>query len=311
VFSKLSKDLKGCYHLAMTRAVLIGDIHCYQLWVAPWQLLGKRILGQINLWKSRRKRFDAARLDVVVQKALRLGPELLLLSGDFSTTAMPREFEQAITKLKPLTDAVQQVLAVPGNHDRYTYLATRSQLPRHYLGDWMPAKFPAMIPVSKSWSVLMLDSAVPRKITSRGELGQEQINQLIRLLDATADGQNIIVLCHYAIGNPPAFSRMKHNHQLAEQQALIDILGRAAKRLNIIFTHGHVHYPWAWPRDEGFFDLNSGSPTMMDPHFPHGQGFWELELDDKDVAQTCLTHHVLQGSFDNPKWTQTQFRPIK
>lgn len=295
----------------MKRAVLIGDIHCYQLWVAPWQLLGKRVLGQINLWKSRRKRFKSQRLDSVVQKALSLSPEVLLLSGDFSTTAMPREFDEALARLKPLTDCVSHILAVPGNHDRYTYSATRNQLARKYLSDWMPEKFPVMKPITAHWSVLMLDSAVPRVISSRGELNVHQIDDLIRLLDATPDGHNVIVLCHYAIGNPPAFSRMKHNHQLSQQQALIDILGRSAKRMNIIYTHGHVHYPWAWPRDEGFFDLNSGSPTMSDPHFPHGQGFWELLLDDKDVTQTCLTHHVLEGSFDHPQWTEKTFRPIK
>lgn len=295
----------------MKRAVLIGDIHCYQLWVAPWQLLGKRVLGQINLWKTRRKRFKSQRLDDVVQKAMSLSPELLLLSGDFSTTAMPREFDEAISRLKPLTDSVNKVLAVPGNHDRYTFTATRNQLARRYLGEWMPGKFPSMQPIMDNWSVLMLDSSVPRVVSSRGALGQQQIDDTLRLLDATPDGHNLIMLCHYAIGNPPAFSRMKHNHQLAEQQSLIDILGRSSKRMNIIFAHGHVHYPWAWPRDEGFFDLNSGSPTMSDPHFPHGQGFWELQLDDKDVTQTRLIHHVLEGSFDKTQWTQRTFRPIK
>lgn len=303
--------MKDCYHLAMKRAVLIGDIHCYQLWVAPWQLLGKRVLGQINLWKSRRKRFKSQRLDVVVEKALTLNPELLLLSGDFSTTAMPREFEESLGRLKPLTDHVAKVLAVPGNHDCYTFTATRQQLARQYLGSWMPAQFPAMLPITDNWSVLMLDSAVPRLISSRGQLDDQQLNAAIRLLDAAPDGHCVVVLCHYAIGNPPAFSRMKHNHQMVQQQAMIDVLGRAAKRLHIIFSHGHVHYPWAWPRDEGFFDLNNGSPTMSDPHFPHGQGFWELNMDDKDVAQTYLTHHVLQGPLDRPHWTEKTFRPIK
>jgi predicted phosphodiesterase len=295
----------------MLRAVLIGDIHCYRLWVAPWQLLGKRVLGQINLWKTRRKRFKSHRMADVVEKALSLDPQLLLLSGDFSTTAIPAEFEEALRWLSPLTAKVPTVLAVPGNHDRYTFTAARTQLARHYLGDWMPPQLPAMLPISQDWSVLLLDSAVPRVISSRGKLGQPQIDSTIGLLDAAPDGHSVIVLCHYALGNPPAFSRMKHNHQLEEQQAMIDILGRAANRLNIIYAHGHVHYPWAWPRDEGFFDLNSGSPTMADPHFPHGQGFWELQLDDKDVAQSFLTHHVLQGPLTHPRWTQKTFRPIK
>ncbi|MBL4701352.1 MAG: metallophosphoesterase [Phycisphaeraceae bacterium] len=295
----------------MKRAVLIGDIHSYQLWVPPWQLLGKRVLGQINLWKNRRHRFKSNRLNPVVDKALTLNADLLLLSGDFSTTALPCEFDQALRLLKPLMDQVSTVLAVPGNHDRYTFSATRRQLARKYLQNAMPAQFPAMIRVSDQWSVLALDSAVPRCISSRGRLGKKQIDAAIRLLDATPDGHNVIVLCHYAIGNPPAFSHMKRNHLLEEQQELVDILGRSSQRLNIIFSHGHVHYPWAWPREEGFFDLNNGSPTMSDPHFPHGQGFWELTFNDINAHETCLTHHVLQGPFEDPHWTEKTFRPIK
>lgn len=295
----------------MKRAVLIGDIHCYQLVVAPWHLLGKRILGYINLLKTRRHRFKSPRMQKVIEKAISLSPELLLLSGDFSTTAMPREFEEALEWLKPLSQEVDSVMAIPGNHDRYTFGATRNQLAKKYLQDWMPAQFPAMLPVTEKWSVLALDSAVPRIVSSRGKLGDKQINNTIRLLDATPDGHGVIVLCHYAIGNPPAFSKMKHNHQLEEQQALVDLLGRSTKRLKIIFTHGHVHYPWAWPREEGFFDLNSGSPTMADPHFPYGQGFWELNLCDENLSQTSLTHHVLQGPIDHPSWTEKSFRPIK
>ena len=295
----------------MKRAVLIGDIHCYQLAVAPWHLLGKRILGYINLLKTRRHRFKSQRMQEVVQKAISVSPEMLLLSGDFSTIAMPKEFEEAMAYLKPLSQKVASVLAVPGNHDRYTFSATRNRLAKRYLQDWMPSQFPAMLPITKKWSVLALDSAVPRCISSRGKLGDKQINDAIRLLDATPDGHGVIVLCHYAIGNPPAFSRMKHNHQLQEQQAVVDFLGRSAKRIHIIFAHGHVHYPWAWPREEGFFDLNSGSPTMSDQHFPHGQGFWELNLCDENLSQTSLTHHVLQGPIENPSWTEMSFGPIK
>ena len=106
------------------RIVLFGDIHLYRLWLAPWHLLSKRVLGQGNLVLNRRRKFDHSLLPGLIEQAVAIKPDLCLLSGDLTTTALVGEFEDAAAALKPLTDRVQTI-AVPGNHDRYTYTSAR------------------------------------------------------------------------------------------------------------------------------------------------------------------------------------------
>ncbi len=103
------------------RLLLIGDIHAYRLYVSPWHLLGKALLGQTNLWLYRRRKFDLSLLPAVVARAVDLRPDLVLLSGDLTTTAYPGEFADVAAALRPLLAAVPTV-AVPGNHDRYTII---------------------------------------------------------------------------------------------------------------------------------------------------------------------------------------------
>ena len=100
------------------RLVLFGDIHLYRLWLMPWQLASKRILGQSNLILNRRKTFRHDLLKAMIDQALGLEPDMLLLSGDVTTTSLKKEFEDVAAVLKPLADRVPTVL-VPDNHDRH------------------------------------------------------------------------------------------------------------------------------------------------------------------------------------------------
>lgn len=96
------------------RIVLLGDIHHYRLMVPPWQLLGKRLLGQANLWLNRRHSFDPSLLNPVIDRIADVAPDLILLSGDLTTTALRTEFADIAEQLAPLTDRFQTVI-VPGN----------------------------------------------------------------------------------------------------------------------------------------------------------------------------------------------------
>ncbi len=283
------------------RIVLIGDIHWYRLRVAPWKLFGKRLLGQANLWLNRRKRFDPTRMGPVVQRAMSLKPDILLLSGDFTTTTLQGEFEGALNAIKPLVDQVQTTLAVPGNHDRYTFSSQRTKHVEQALGELMPTTMPCLTRLNDRWSVLAMDAAVPRCLSSRGRLGQEALLQAKKLLDSLDADQGVFVLCHYALGNPPDHAPMKQGHRLDEDQALIEILSQAKSKT--VYMHGHVHEPWCWHRSERFIDLNAGSPTMQKTAYPHGQGFWEIQIYDQNL-EIDLTHHVQRGPVESVQWTK-------
>ena len=84
------------------RIALIGDIHAYQLGVAPWRLLNRRLVGQVNLWMNRRKHFDMSLLPHVVERVQTVEPHWLMMSGDLTTTSLKAEFNYVADNINDL-----------------------------------------------------------------------------------------------------------------------------------------------------------------------------------------------------------------
>lgn len=272
------------------RAVVFGDIHLYRLALPPWGMLSKRMLGQTNLWLNRRYRFDARLLPPAVEHAMSLAPDVVLLSGDLTTTALPGEFTDAAAALQPLLEN-RVTMAVPGNHDRYTFTAARGKRFERAMGDSAPNSYPHFRGLTDRWSLAALDAARPTTISSRGLVGARQMNALREYVaDLNAD-QGLVVLCHYPFAVPPQYKQPGWEHRLSDAAALRDVLRDCAA--TVLYIHGHVHHPWLWEVD-GIIDLNAGSPTLRTPDEPLGQGFWEVELpeDGPPVARRHALKHL-------------------
>lgn len=274
------------------RVVLFGDIHVYRLALAPWHLLSKRVLGQSNLVFNRRKKFDHALLPGLIQKAIDLEPNLLLLSGDLTTTALKPEFRDAAAALRPLTDQVPAI-AVPGNHDRYTYASARSQRMDRMLSQWVPSSFPFTRELNASWNLLALDGAAPHPFNARGRLGQAQLDQAQRIIDAQEPDKGLVVLCHYPCALPGGIHE-HDSHALRERDELREALTRC--RARVVYMHGHIHKPWHHEPGDGsgvpFTCIDAGSPCMISRAYPTGQGFYEIELPDNPRGPLAVTHHT-------------------
>ncbi len=99
------------------RIAQLADFHYTHLTWNPLRLLSKRILGHFNWLLLRKKHFFEEQVEKLPELFKGLGVDWVLMGGDFSTTALPEEFEKA----KRLVDQIEQPwIAVPGNHDRYT-----------------------------------------------------------------------------------------------------------------------------------------------------------------------------------------------
>ena len=272
------------------RIAIIGDIHLYKLQVSLGQLFGKRLLGQCNLWLHRRHVFDPSLLGPVLTRAMSFQPDWLLFAGDLTTTAQDGEFALAARMLGLAADSPHagvldpalsrgRVLAVPGNHDRYTYAATRGRRMEAFLGPIMPPAWPWRVALGERWQLIALDSCCPRPVSSRGEVDAPQLGRLRRLIRQTPPGMGTMVLCHYPFDVPPPRVH-RPSHQLASRH----VLREALKALPgpVVFVHGHIHEPWHWKLPAGehpdFGVLNTGSPCMTSQAFPAGQGFWELQV---------------------------------
>lgn len=274
------------------RIVVIGDIHLYRLRVAPHRLIGKRLLGQSNLWLNRRFRFNHDMLDEVIERTLEMSPELVLLTGDVTSTSLEDEFTDIATRLKPLSKQVPIVL-VPGNHDRYTFRSARKRRVETLLKGLLPEAFPHTRPLVGKWHLLALDSARPQYMLSRGAIGAEQLAEAERFLKQRSEDEGVMVLCHYPPETPPGLPT-SWAHDLADVQALRHMLRESKAR--IVFVHGHVHRPWHWEQRNGHGRrqtyLNAGAPCMTSAQYPSGQGFWQVELPAAPQAEFKLIHHV-------------------
>lgn len=281
------------------RIVLVGDIHMYRLLMPPWELAGKALVGQANVWFNRRQHFDRQLLRPVLERIASLQPDLLLLSGDLTSIGAGSEFRRLAAILGPLTRQVPTV-AVPGNHDRYTRLATWGRRMEKTFPEAVPALFPHMRALNENWKLLALDTAVPSLLTSRGRIGAAQLDQAREMVKSLTAQSGLIVLAHYALGTPPPMPSMKRNHQLSDAAVMLDLLARCPGP--VFYLHGHVHIPWCWSRQaDGLphvVDINAGAPCQTGPDFPHGQGFWQIDLPDGParLEQVSLTRHIPTGT---------------
>lgn len=284
-----------------TRIALIGDLHLFSLWPAPWHMASKRILGQTNLWLNRRKVFRHHRLHELVEKAIGLKPDLVLCSGDLTTTALRQEFETARRFLQPLADTAPLV-AVPGNHDKYTFHAARSKRMQRMLPGWVPEVFPHTQPINAGWDLLALDAAIPRVKDAVGRLGAVQLEAIGTLLKQRDASRGLVVLCHYPCVVPEGIHEHT-SHRLADGSALRALLEQHAETAaRIVYIHGHIHRPWyVQPATDAdgpgptvpFTCINAGAPSMIDAGHPHGQGFGELVLPEDPADPLVVRRHTL------------------
>ncbi|MFA9479880.1 metallophosphoesterase [Phycisphaerales bacterium AB-hyl4] len=274
------------------RIAIIGDIHHFRLKVDFKRLLGKRLLGQSNLWFNRRFRFNHSLLDLVIERTAELQPDLVLLTGDVTTTSLEDEFSDIVRYFEPLAQTAP-VLMVPGNHDRYTFRSAKSRRVETIMSSLLPRAFPHHQKLSDRWHLLGLDSARPQVVFSRGELGQEQFQRTAKILESMKEDEGVLVLCHYPASTPPGTPRT-WAHDMAEGEKLDKLLEKCPAR--VVFVHGHIHKPWHWIRRNGqgphLTCVNAGAPCMTSANYPMGQGFWELQLPDDPHHELHLTHHV-------------------
>jgi 3',5'-cyclic AMP phosphodiesterase CpdA len=258
------------------RIVLIGDLHFYKLGVWPWELLGKRLWGQMNLWLNRRLTFKLSRLAALEDRVHALRPDLLLFSGDLVTTALTREFTMACAALRPLLMRYPAVI-VPGNHDRHSFTAMRRRYLERAFPHHVPHRFPHHRDLGGSLHLIALDPTRANLISDRGLIGPRQLDQVQRLLGELPAEARVIVLCHYTLGMPPGLHHEASRHRLIDEEKLRGVLAVGGRET--LYLHGHVHVPFCWrqPAAENVVSVNAGAPLMHDARWPGGQGFWEIQ----------------------------------
>ncbi len=81
--------------------------------------LDKRWVGVFNYTFRRRNRFLLERLTRAVDYILQTRPDMVVCTGDLTSTGQPGEFDRIRPYLAPLRDSGIPLIYTPGNHDCY------------------------------------------------------------------------------------------------------------------------------------------------------------------------------------------------
>ncbi len=81
--------------------------------------IDKRWVGVFNYRFRRRFRHDMAKLELAVQYILDARPDVVVCTGDLTSTGQPGEFAKVRPILEPLRNSGIPVIYTPGNHDCY------------------------------------------------------------------------------------------------------------------------------------------------------------------------------------------------
>lgn len=260
------------------RIAQISDVHFTKITWNPLRLFSKRFLGNLN-WLFKRKN---VLVDKPLQALLPLLAELeldwIFLGGDFTTTALPEEYQKA----KDFVGALPTPwIAIPGNHDHYTMGAYKQKRFYQSLANRQPTFFclethgvEAHQLTSKWWVVALDTSLATNLYSSRGLFSEAQEAFLQTLLALLPKDCSILLFNHY-----PFFQNDVARHSLDRGEALEALL-RKEPRIKA-YLHGHSHR-------HTIADLQaSGLPIILDSGSAadQKQGTWNLITIDDEKLQ--------------------------
>ncbi len=207
------------------RLAQISDFHFTRPTWNPLRLSSKRLVGQMNWLFARKMCFGEGQLAALPQVLQQLRAEHVLLSGDFTSTALPAEFVAARAWVDQLPCPWS---AVPGNHDVYTLGAQWTNRYSRYFGEC-----PAVRALNSSWTLVTVNTAQP-SWSSKGLFSIHSEHQLQQALNSIPRSQNILVLNHYSFLNNDRPTRSLRRAAALEQIVSQD------PRIKL-YLHGHTH----------------------------------------------------------------------
>ena len=282
------------------RIAHLSDFHFTRMTFNPLRLFSKRGIGMLNWLFLRRSGFDLRHLDPIPQLLQEQQVDLVLLGGDFTTTALQEEFEKA-------QEFVQKIktpwIAIPGNHDCYTYRSARQF---HFYRYFVNRRRQILHPVEfftlkqhrveahhliNHWWLVALDTAVATNpYSSEGTFLQEQQNHLQELFSLLPRDASILLFNHY-----PFFQNDERRRNLRRAECLMQCIQKEPRIRLYLHGHTHRHILADLRPNQLPIVLDSGSATQKN------RGSWNL-IDLQEHGCQITPYHW-QGSW---KRSQTE-----
>lgn len=220
------------------------------------QLFSKRALGAVNLYLfGRSAHFTLRTVEALVEAVVRSEPDLVVCTGDLTSTATPQEFERAAALLAPLTDRFP-FLVLPGNHDVYTS-ESLGRFRKHF-GEWSNDGVYPYVRNYGGVDFVALDVSRP-DFLSRGLTPRQQLEALEGLL-ASGGVAPAVVLLHYPLRDRRGGPYGPFTRSLENALELEAVLARHPRVVAVLHGHEHHGYRTVIPREGSpLHSLNPGA----------------------------------------------------
>jgi len=256
------------------RIAHFSDIHATRSPFADGQLTGKRWVGTFNRvvgGRGRHFKDVEERIRALLDDIDQQGVDHLVCTGDVTQMSYPAEYDDVSALLGGRLQQPERLSVVPGNHDRYTH-ADAQLFEAHFGAVCEGGQFPFRKTLADGVVLIGLDSARPCSLAdSSGLCGEEQLQKLQSLLDATGDDDVVIVALHYGLLTHKGLPD-KPRHGLRDAEQLMQMLqGKASMVL-----HGHLHQAYTHyttlsaegvlqktTEDIGLLEICAGSATDL------------------------------------------------
>ncbi|MCC7392540.1 metallophosphoesterase [Candidatus Sumerlaeota bacterium] len=258
----------------------IGDLHFWHVPLNPFLLFSKRLLGVGNLLVGgRARRFRKELAPLLAAKLKTLDVLAHLFSGDFSTTSLPHEFEQASHQFSGFPDHVK-FYAVPGNHDCYipSELSGRA-FTQGLTQRFNPETAISLTVLSPQIGLLRINATTSNGLAAHGRITPQHLAFLAQHRERIVrDFGHLIVLCHFPPEDPPGVLKHDRGPQLLSVKPLLEFI--AGLPLPVLWLHGHHHYRWLFgsPTVANLTYVNGGAPLMRFAGGAPDLGFHEIEF---------------------------------
>lgn len=271
------------------RIAHISDLHFTHVTWNPFRLFSKRFFGTLNWVFNRKGKFCEKAAHALPPLLHELGVDLVLLGGDFTTTALKEEFLKGAAFVEKLK---LPWLAIPGNHDHYTKKSFRE---KHYYRYFTNKQRPTLNFTLKDdqleahrlpngWWVIALDTARATPLTSsRGLFSKELQARLEKVLQSLPPKEPVILFNHY-----PFFHHDLPHRTLERGEALEHMLKKYPQIR--LYLHGHTHRHTLANLQQSHLPvvLDSGSCVQKN------QETWNL-IDLKDDGCTVHVYEWKEG----------------
>lgn len=216
------------------RIAHITDIHVERPLTLS-EFASKRAAAAFNLHVlGRASKFGDRVVRALVDAVLEQKPDLVVCTGDLTSTGTEREFSEAARLLEPITRSIP-FLTLPGNHDVYARDGV-GRLERHFAGAVPGGRFPYLATCG-GVDFLALDASRPWW-SSQGIVPKAQLDALEVMLSSGVNPA--VLLLHYPLRDRRGAPYRPFVRNLANAAEVEALLSRHPRVIAIL--HGHEHH---------------------------------------------------------------------